>query len=99
LDVPVVLNSQQSFHDKFIFLKNGMVVFDGRIIFFKPAGSEVPENIVPEFVIDPPRNQIFNYTPGVKPIIISSNRFPVRQLAENSNIFYLREKGAFREKW
>jgi len=99
LEAPVVLCSQQGFHDDFIFLKNGIIVFDGRIISIEHTGSEMPENIVPELVIDPPRNQILHFTQSVKPVIISSNRFPGRQIADNSNIFYLREKGAYREKW
>ena len=99
LDVPVILNSQQVFHDEFIFLRNGIVVFDGRIISFNYGRSEMPESITPDFVIDPQLNQTLNIAPHVKPTIISSNRFPDRQIPENSNIFYLRENGAYREKW
>jgi competence protein ComEC len=99
LGLPVILNSQQNFKDEYIFLRNGIVVCGGRIIWFELSGSEIPESIVPELVIDPPRNQILHFTPSIKPVIISSTRFSDLQKAEHSNIFFLGEKGAFRQKW
>ena len=99
LNIPVILNSHKDFHDKFIFLKKGIVVFDGRIISFIPPGEELPETIIPDFVIDPPSNKLENITAQIRSVVISSNRFSGRQNADDSNIFYLQEKGAFREKW
>jgi hypothetical protein len=99
LDMPVILISHKDFHDKFIFLKNGIVVFDGKIVSFNIGENELPESIIPEFVIDPKSNPTANSALSGLPVIISSNRFPGRKVAEDSNIFYLREKGAFREKW
>jgi competence protein ComEC len=99
LDMPVILISHKDFHDKFIFLKNGIVVFDGKIVSFNIGENELPESIVPEFVIDSKSNPTANSAHSGLPVIISSNRFPGRKVAEDSNIFYLREKGAFREKW
>ncbi len=99
LEAPVILNSQQDYCDTIIFLKNGVIVFDDKIISFNLSESEIPESIIPDIVIDPPRNHFLNSSPNSKPVFISSNRFPDRQLVENSNIFYLREKGAYRKKW
>ena len=99
LDEPVCIRSQQDFQDDFLFLKNGLIVFNDKIISLKMAENEWPQNITPVIAINSPAGTVSENSRQTNLVIVSSSRFPNRSVRESENIFYLREKGAFREKW
>lgn len=99
LHSPIFLQTNQKYHDNYFFIKNGLLVFDGKVIAYGFSQNEFPENIHPEIVIDPhsdKRTETQNFSGAT---IVSSLRNSPDFLDGSNNVFHLRSEGAFRKNW
>jgi competence protein ComEC len=99
LKEPVFLDLKQKYHDKFIYLKHGLIAFGGKIIACKVHKRELPEEVKPEILIDPFPGEINEDSISSNTVIISSLRYSQGFMNNNANVFHLRHEGAFRKKW
>ncbi|MGC9353044.1 MAG: ComEC/Rec2 family competence protein [Mariniphaga sp.] len=99
LKEPVFLDLKQKYHDKFIYLRHGLIAFGGKIIAYKVHKSEIPEELRPEILIDPFPGEINEDSIFSNTVIISSLQYSQGFMDKNINVFHLRHKGAFRKKW
>lgn len=99
LEEPVFLVSIDNFHDSFFYLKNGRIVFNGKVIAFKVAPGSFPETASPEIAIDSDFNGVAGRRGKAAGVIVSSERYSENHMAEDFNVFYLNKEGAFRKKW
>lgn len=96
LNSPVFLTAEQVYRDSFLYLKNGMFMFEGRIAGLGEFTS--PESTMPEFIIGPYTGKHFESLHSDHLIIVSTLRFPPTGFNDTA-VFYLTQNGAFREKW
>lgn len=99
LNEPVFLDSEMRYRDQFVYLKNGLIFFDGKIIACKMPEGKFPEELYPEIVIGAFTSQHFENSGIFKPTIVSSLGYFNDSQEEKSTVFYLRNEGAFRKKW
>lgn len=99
LNEPVFLDLEMKYHDHFIYFKNDLIFFDGKIIACKMPESKFPKELYPEIVVGPFSGQHFESSGISKQTIVSSLGYFNDSQEENTTVFYLRNEGAFRKKW
>lgn len=96
---PVFLYPDVKYHDQFIYSKNGLIVFDGKLIAGKVPENKIPKDISPEIVVENFPGQHIGNLNNSNQTVISSLRYLDDIQEENTTVFYLRKEGAFRKKW
>lgn len=97
LNRPVFLEAKKSFYDSVLYLNNELLFFEGRLISLKNFPFKNTD--YPILVIGPyAQIQSFeNEYPHLQ--VVSTQRYRNESATENDSIFFLSQKGAFREKW
>ncbi len=99
LKKPFVISCNKLFSDDYIFVDNGLIVFDDKIIFNGFADYQRDEKIAATHVIDPSPKNISEILNKPDVFIISSARYSYQESDAANKIYYLNENGAFRQKW
>jgi len=99
LNNPVYLTIGDTFRDSHLFIKEGMIHFEGKVISIHQNSNGFPMGITPNFVIDPPNNEmITNANNNEKQIIITAQNNRKNWINFNT-IYSVQKQGAFRKKW
>ncbi len=97
LNPPVFLEKEESFYDSILYLKNGLLFFEGRLIALE--NFPLKSTQFPVLVIGPysQKQGSENEHPGLQ--VVSTRRYRDNSATKDDSVFYLRYEGAFREKW
>ena len=92
---PQFLLSNQEFKDKLIFLKNGIIQFEGKTILLDQRSTPLPDFIRPDYFLS--SNSFMNLPVDSPQITVITNSYP--KITNRANIYFLRQSGAFRSEW
>ncbi len=99
LDAPVIIHQDRFFNDDFLFVKNGMIVFDDKIISNGVLDYNIDNSPVMSYLIDPSSENLSKIKDNPKITVISSAVSHTSDYDFNGSIYFLAESGAFRKKW
>jgi len=99
LDKPYYLIMDDEFEDEYIFFKNNICLFEGKIFHIGIAEQIVSDVIKPEIVIGNYYNSHFSASQGFVRLFITNQKKMTNSLQEGMEVHYLQEKGAYVEKW
>ena len=99
LNNPVMLTAHQNYTDEVLVMNNKMLLFENKIILIDADISAIPENLKPDFVVNPQRINEITLNDTLNLCIVTNRRY-ISGLAESSHLIYqLNENGAFIKKW
>lgn len=99
LEPPVYITLDSTCNDDQLLLKNGVIIFDGRVIQTTIQKDVLPENILPDVIVGPVNPTWLEKLKRTPRRIISTSRLPREKISSDNQIFYLTERGAYRKKW
>jgi hypothetical protein len=99
LNLPIYLTQNDSIADNFLFLKNGLLLFEGKKIIYHNENLKLYKTVSPDFIINPNKlNELENYI-SKNTTIITNKRFIRRKNPLSEQIHQTIKQGAFVEKW
>ncbi len=99
LNNPVYLTISDSLSDKNIFIRNGLVFFEGKTIIFNKGDIDLPDELSPDYFINPVKFDFSNEASTENRVIITNKRFNPQQAPINYQFHNTFLNGAFRKKW
>ncbi len=99
LNNPVYLTISDSFSDKNIFIRNGLVFFEGKTIIFNKGVINLPYELSPDYFINPVKFDFSNEASTKNRVIITNKRFNPQQTPINIQFHNTFLNGSFRKKW
>lgn len=99
LEKPRYIKADESFSDDCIFVRKGILVFEGQQLLFGSSTQNYPENIRPDMVINPASTENFSKISQSSAKIIWNKRFKPRNNQSSAQIYQVTTQGAFRKKW
>ena len=99
LNSPVYLNANQSYSDEILKMKNGLLLFDGRYIFFRNKNRSEPGTIIPEIIVGANDVNYAKKLDTANQVFVTYSRFQNPNVTNLSHVYYLNINGAYRERW
>ncbi len=99
LEEPHYITSEEHFSDDCIFLRKGMLVFEGKHLLVGSSVKIIPENFSIDMVINPVPAEIISQTLPLSAKIIWNKKFSPRNIPDQEQIYQVTKQGAFRKKW
>lgn len=93
------ITSEESFSDDCIFLRKGILVFEGQHLLFGSSTQNLPENFRPDMVINPGPAENISKISQSTPKIIWNKRFIPRNIPYPEQIYQVTKQGAFQKIW
>ncbi len=97
LNRPVLIKINDSYEDNFLFLKNGVLIFNGKTICMKNSNLKLPPSFSPDYLIVDQNIKKLKLPVSKNTKIILTKYFPPE--IEKENIHLLKIHGAFCSKW
>ncbi len=98
LNQPVFVERDSFFRNENIYSKNGIVFFEGKIIFLNKIMEDIPENFNPDFLVNPLENKETNRS-FKKTVIIITRKNYYKSYNKNTSVYLVENQGAFRKNW
>ncbi len=98
LPPPLIFNHAETFKNKDLFLKNGIIYFKGKLIATKGNANKLQGNLTPDFIINPVCDPEKSFNPNTLVIITSKRYFP-RNLPGADQIFDVSNQGGYQKIW
>ncbi len=89
---PVYLLCNNYYNDSFLYLNNGFIGLDGKVIYFHTRSRQTEGPFVPDIIIGAAFKGNTNSETSPLQIMLSDKE-------QHSNLYCLKEKGAFRLRW
>ena len=94
LKPPVYITGESEYQDANIFLKNGNIFFENKLVVI----NKIPAYFKPDIIIDPPVNRELNSYMNDVQIVFTRRNYQNNNL-ENKQFYWVENQGAFRKKW
>lgn len=99
LSPPHFLNTNESFQNKDLWMKNGVIFFKGKLILANEISNPPPGNIQPDFVLNPKHLTRDKIAFPDSAIIITNKRFLPENNILSGKIFNVANQGAYQKIW
>ena len=99
LNPSIYITNEDSLFDNFLFAKNGIILFEGKIILFENSLSKLPETILPDLVINPKQFDELEKPILKNTIVLSNKRLIPKDYLKFKHMHQTSKHGAFVEKW
>ena len=99
LEPPLFLTSQDSLTTDYLLLKNGIIVFEGKIISINNKNTNLPKKLLPHLIINPNQFNHLESNVSEKVQIITNKRFIPKKYSIFKTVHQTSKQGAFMEKW
>lgn len=99
LESPSFFTSNDTLTSKFLLLKNGTLIFEGKIISFNYKNTNLPSMLSPHLIINSNQFSDLKKNISTNTQIITNKRFIPKNNSLFSRIHQTSKQGAFIEKW
>ncbi len=99
LENPVYLTPSDTLVNNHLFYENGIIIFGKQTILFKHAPGDVPEQLTPDFIINPEVSNNSEWRTLKNSLVILNRSYISDTLFSQVRRYNVNHKGAFQKKW
>lgn len=99
LNAPAFLKFDEACKNEDLLLKNGVIFFKGKLILAGKTATPVPENFIPDFIVNPESSAYKKIGSPEPAIIITNKKNPPGNNRLSNQIFNVTKQGAYQKNW